>query len=127
MKAVVGPAAIKARERVEAYLAERAKMRGLDDQVHGLHAGHERQALLLVDDLAELCAAVATGFEMATLRERERIYAIVMRAPFEAENEGDSEELKNSLKAMAFDITMQIRGVKPPREPKPGEQEALEF
>lgn len=120
--------AIKARERIEAYLAERARVRRQD----GLRSdagvlAQQRDALLTVEDLETICEAVATGYELATLRERERIYEIVMRAPYDAAIDGESAELANERKSMAFVITMQIMGRMPPRELQPGAQGVLEF
>lgn len=62
----------------------------------------------------------------ALARERERLYDIVLRAPYQQPQcEEDSPDLVVALKAMAFDITLQIRGYVPPD--KAGEQKALDF
>lgn len=46
-------------QRVEKYIAERARMRGLDKElIHGLHSDDPREAELLVSDLSAMVAAL---------------------------------------------------------------------
>lgn len=44
-------------ERIQKYIAERKKSRGIDhEHIHGLHAGDEREAMLLLSDLESMVA-----------------------------------------------------------------------
>lgn len=45
-------------QRVSKYLAERSKVLGLDSEIHGLHAGHERETSLTVGDLETVLGAL---------------------------------------------------------------------
>jgi hypothetical protein len=67
----------------------------------------------------------ASEAELAVLKERERINEIVVRSAFESAEEFDSEEIKNALKAMAFDITLQMQGRQLPRREQPGAQVSM--
>jgi hypothetical protein len=58
---------------------------------------------------SDVCSEVAA----AVAAERERCYAIVMRAPYEQKHDDDDDgwgDTEQALKAMAFDITAKIRG-----------------
>lgn len=49
----------EAKARVRTYLAERAKMRSINrEEIHGLHAGDPREAILKASDLSTLLTAL---------------------------------------------------------------------
>ncbi len=66
---------LEALERLEKYLSERAKMRQTDpNDIHGLHIGTDREAVLMVDDLHTLIASARRDAE-----EIERLRAFAGR------------------------------------------------
>ena len=61
-----------AAQRVRAYLAERSTVRGLhQEQIHGFHEGHEREASLLASDLAALASPAAEPVQALTVEQLE--------------------------------------------------------
>jgi hypothetical protein len=52
-------------KRLRKFLDERAKMKGVTPEIHGLHLGTERQAQLTVDDL-EQAVAILQAHEWRT-------------------------------------------------------------
>lgn len=72
----------QAAKKVRAYLAELAKSNGLDqDQIHGFHTGHEREALLTRADLETLIAAgEALGVLAAEIERLREIFPKILAA-----------------------------------------------